>query len=165
MAADKVVEYKSKRHYGWLLLALVLGVFAVLCIRPVMRLKQKPPTKFLEMPEKWSAERRAAEAPAALAYWECARQVMQGKYTYGTPLPTLPPPEFNIAKADLPRGSSGKSNEVRLLHWTKLQQAWALPQSWDKTYEWSTYWVAQNLLDFQRAVIRIWDRVLQDFKT
>jgi len=130
-----------------------------------MRLKEKPPTEFLEMPEKWSAERRAAEAPAALAYWECARQVVQLRYAYGAPLPASPPPEFKIEKADLPRGSSGKSNEVRLLYWSKLQQAWALPQSWDKSYEWSTYWVAQNLLDFQRAVIRIWDQVLQDFKT
>jgi len=129
-----------------------------------MRLKEKPPTKFLEMPEKWSAERRAAEGPAALAYWDCARQVVQAKHAYGTPLPASPPPEFNIAKADLPRGSSGKSNEARLLYWSKLQEAWGLPQSWDKTYEWSTYWVARNLLDFQRAVIRIWDRVLQDFQ-
>jgi hypothetical protein len=165
MAHEKVVEYKPKRRYGWLLLVLVLGVLVILCIRPVMRLKDKPPTEFLEMPEKWSAERRAAESPAAFAYWECARQVIQGKYAYGTPLPASPPAEFNIAKADLPRGSSGKSNEARLLYWSKLQKAWALPQSWDKTYEWSTDWIAQNLLDFQRAATRIWDRILLDFNT
>jgi hypothetical protein len=164
MEHDTLVEYKPKRHYGWWLLVLVVGVFAALCIRPVMRLKEKPPAEFLEMPEQWSAERRAAESPVALAYWECARLMIQTKYVYGTPLPTSPPPEFNVAKADLPRGSSGTSNEARLRYWSKLQQAWALPHSWDKTYEWSTYWIAQNLLDFQRAVIRIWDRVLQDFR-
>ena len=165
MEHGELVERKRKRHYGWWLLVLVVGVFAALCIRPVMRLKEKPPTKFLEMPERWSAERRAAEGPVALAYWECARFVVQTKYVYGTPLPASPPSEFNIAKADLPRGSSGNSNEARVRYWSKLQEVWALPQSWDKTYEWSTYWIAQNLLDFQRAVIRIWERVLQDFRT
>lgn len=165
MAPDKVVQYQPKRRYGWWLLVIVVGVFVFLSIRPVMRLREKPPAAFLAMPEKWSAERRAAEAPAALAYWECTRQVIQPKYAYGTPLPAAPPPEFNIQKADLPRESSGKSTEMRNHYWAKLREVWALPQTWDKTYEWSTYWVAQGLLDFQRAVIRIWERVLQDFKT
>jgi hypothetical protein len=163
MASETVVKYKPKRRYGWLLLVVVVGVFVFLSIRPVMRLRERPPGKFLSMPEKWNAERRASEGPAALAYWECARQVMQPKYAYGTPLPASPPPEFNIQKADLPRGSSGKSQEARKRYWTKLQDVWGLPQSWDETYEWSTYWVAQALLDFQRAVQRVWERILLDF--
>ena len=85
--------------------------------------------------------------------------------TSGAPLPASPPPEFNIEKADLPRGSPGESAEARMRYWTNFQEVWNRPQNWDKSYEWSTYWVAQNLLDFQRAVIRIWDQVLQDFKT
>ncbi len=165
MDHDKVVEYKPKRHYGWLLLALAAGIFAVLSIRPVMRLKGRPPAEFVEMPESWSAERRAAEGPAALAYWECAQQIVQAKYVYGTPLPASPPPEFSIAKADLPRGSSGKSNEERLRYWSRLQQVWSLPQSWDKSYEWSTDWVGQALLDSQRFAVRVWERILQDFRT
>lgn len=164
MTTDKVVEYKPKRRYGWWLLVIVAGVFVFVSIRPVMRLKEKPPREFLTMPQEWDAKRRALEALVALAYWDCARQIVQPKYAYGTPLPTLPPPEFNIEKTDLPRGSSGKSAGTRSRYWNRLRDVWVLPQSWDKTYEWSTYWVAQGLLDFQRAVIRVWERILLDFR-
>lgn len=165
MVSDTVVQYKRKRHYGWLLLVLVIGIFGFLSYRPVMRLKEIPPAEFMEMPEKWDAERRAAEGPVALAYWACARQAIQVKYAYGTPLPASPPPEFSIADENLPRGRSGKSKKAKLLYWSKLQKAWALPQSWDKSYEWSTEWVGQALRDSQGFAVRIWQRILMDFET
>ena len=123
----------------WVVLLIPIGFFIYLSTRPRMRLRTDMPPQFAEIPSSASPKRRAEEENLAREYWECALTSIQWKYTYGSPLPDLPPAEFRIERnaatgKDLPASSS------RLRYWRRLQQVWLLPSSWESSHAWSVEW-------------------------
>jgi len=158
----------SRRRHGtglWLL-AIPLGLFIFLSIRPVMRLRVEPPAEFLDMQlGRWDAKRRAAEERVARAYWERAVQLVQWQHSFGAPLPDNPPAEFNIEGKDFQRGSVEAGPVTRARYWKKLREVWALPQAWEKSYDWSTDWVRASLVSLQETARRFVEDILRSFRT
>jgi len=156
---------KPKRSLAWLLLALPVGLFVYLWMRPVMRLRADPPAEFLEMPREWDAKRRASEKRLALAYWEVAVRFVQWRYPYGEALPASLPTEFNLAGTGLARNGLAVSAATNARYWHRLRQVWDLPQSWQQSYEWNTGWWRGALYSFQQSVLRLVNGITRQFKT
>jgi len=162
----KTAPSTRKRRTGLWLLAIPLGLFILLSIRPVMRLRVEPPAEFLDMQfGRWDAKRRAVEERVARAYWERAVQLVQWKHSFGTPLPDNPPPEFNIEGKGFQRGSVEAGPVTRARYWKKLRDAWVLPQAWDKSYEWNTDWIHATLGSLQETARRLVEDILRSFRT
>jgi hypothetical protein len=161
----KPKKHRSKTSGGMVALVIVLGVFAFLSYRPVIRLRPEPPASFLEMRKEWDAKRRTVEERTARAYWQQVLQVIQVKYEYGTPLPTEPPPEFSLEKKDFPSGSPEASPATRARYWVRLRAVWNSPQAWQKSHEWSTAWVGESLVSFEQIVHRLVSSAFGEFGT
>jgi hypothetical protein len=159
----KPKKHRGKVRGGVVALVIVLGAFALLSYRPVIRLRPDPPARFLEMRQEWDAKRRAVEERAARAYWQQALQAVQVKYEHGTPLPAEPPAEFSLEKKDFPSGSLEASPTTRARYWERLRAVWNSPQAWERSHEWSTAWVRESLVSFEQAVHRLVSSVFGEF--
>jgi hypothetical protein len=152
-----------RKHLGWALLLLLVGVIGFLSHRPVMRLKAELPPGFAEVRKEWNAERRAAEERTARAYWQLALNVVQTQHAYGTKLPENPFPEFKLDERDIPEGSPEASPATRAKYWKRLREAWPLPQAWQQHHEWTLAWFPEMMTRFAMAgsqfVNNIWARL------
>jgi hypothetical protein len=149
-SAGYKVQIPKPRRYrkpalGFVVLSLVI-VVAFLSSRPVMRLRATAPPEFSDIHPEWSADRRNVEERLAGAYWQCAVQVLQWKYSYGSALPEAPPSEFQIDTASLIEPIQIPADH-RMRYWRRLQRVWASPQAWRESYEWNLDW-ATNLVSF-----------------
>jgi hypothetical protein len=128
---------------GILLPLLVVALYAYLSTDTVIRLRPVPPPEFFDVEPDWSAERRATEERLAQAYWERARNVLRGRYTFGSVLPETPPEEFKVEVQDISK-TLANSPEVRSRYWRNLRRVWLLPKSWEKHYQWNPKWLFNN---------------------
>ena len=127
-----------------LLLVVPIALFIYASTRPQMRLRADMPPQFAETAPSMSSKRRAEEEKLAREDWECALTSIHWKYTYGSPLPHLPPAEFRVAKSTIPGTETGGSSS-RLRYWRRFQKAWLLPSSWVSSHEWSTSWLTDAI--------------------
>ena len=155
---------KRKGSLALWALGIFLGFFIYASIRPVMRLRNDPPAEFFEIGADWRPAQRVAEERLARAYWQRAVHSVQWKHSFGTPLPDTAPPEFTIQEKGSQPGTGEASAVVRTRYWQKVRKVWPLPQTWDKSHEWSTAWVGEALLNFQQAARRLVDDILRNFK-
>lgn len=156
-----------KRHLstGLVVFVIVAGLFAYLSYRPVRRLRPDPPKGYIEMRREWDSKRRAAEERVARAYWKAAMEKVQPKYPFGAALPDSPPPEFTIEDKGFPSGGFETAPATRSRYWKETREAWVLRETWEESYRWSLVWFYDVVVNFQQAVWRNVERVLQRFKT
>jgi hypothetical protein len=128
-----------RHHSDKLLIPVVLGLlFVMSSYRAKYHLRADMPSGFFATKSPGSPEKKVAQA-----YWNAAQTEIQWKYVHGHPLPFDPPPEFQI---DARIGGAAASDPaVRLLYWRRLQQAWALPETWTKDYAWDFGWVSDPI--------------------
>jgi hypothetical protein len=155
------------RTFDRLLILLVpVAWFTYSSWRPINELREDMPPQFVDVPAAASGADRAREQRLAQAYWDLARTALRARYTYGSALPTDPPPDFDVnsttaaiqpssaaATAGTGNGSRRKSTVVptdassaRLRYWRKLQQVWLEPYAWQSHKEWSTAWFTGPVL-------------------
>ncbi len=157
---DEAPAPKRKWRVGLWLLGIFLGLFVYVSIRPVMRLRNDPPAEFLGLAANPNSGRLSAEEQLARAYWDCAVQYVQWQYAFGTPLPDSPPPEFSIDENGSQAGTGG-ATAARIRYWQQLRNAWVVPQTWEKSYEWNTSWLTEGPPGFQQAARQPVDNILQ----
>ncbi len=161
-----VAKPRRKRKFSpWLLAAVPALLFVYLSTRPLLRLRNKAPAEFFDTPANWNAERRQAEELRARAYWERAVRLVPQKYSFRERLPDDPPPEFNIEEKDFPGKGFESVSAARAHYWHKLHQVWDLPQAWENSYEWNTYWIYSALLSFRESAGHVVENVLRNFRT
>jgi len=131
-----------RRHVDKLLIPIILGlVFVLTSYRAKNRLRPEMPAAFVAPRDRSSASK--SEKDIAGAYWKAACTNIQWKYVYGHPLPSDPPPEFQIDDRRL--GALAADATTRLLYWRRLQQVWFRPETWTKEYEWDFGWVGDPI--------------------
>ena len=123
-------------------LGVLLSLFVYRSTRPQMRLAADPPAKFLVGRPDWGAKRREAEQRIARAYWDCAVEVIQWRYSYGSILPPTPPAEFRADVGTLPKAAAA-APESRDYYWQRLRAVW--PVAWKEVYGWETGWFFEPL--------------------
>lgn len=106
----------------------------------VLQLKPDPPAQFFAVAVHLPGDQR----PWAHHYWQHARDI-QSKYTYGKPLPNLPPVEFRISEESTV--ATEVAFEIRLAYWEQLQIVWLDPDSWETSRRWVSLATVRNWLD------------------
>jgi hypothetical protein len=164
MTTQRVVQSHRGSRFGLILIVAFLVVSGILLTRPVMRLRPEPPSDFFEESRQKDAKHRAAEERVAKAYWNCALQVVQGKYLYGEVLPESPLSDFNIKGKEFKHDSIEAGSATRAHYWQKFRQAWSERESWQESRELNIDLVHDNLIAIQQASIRFADNLLHTFK-
>jgi len=111
-------------------------------LRPVRRLKTTPPDEFLD--ESYRVTEggpHAEQQKLAQAYWECALQQIQPRYSSTADLPESPPPEFQVDVTQPAPDGPNQASDTRLSYWRRLRAAWSSPSAWDRSYEWNADWL------------------------
>jgi hypothetical protein len=125
---------------------VVVGLFgfAYFSTQSVMRLRADPPAEFAD--SNVSPEFRDAEAQLARAYWNSAVHELQRIYKFHAALPDEPPPDFRIQPEDaVSTYSKIYVDASRGRYWQRLRSIWDNPQTWEKSYEWNSGWIASPL--------------------
>ena len=135
-----------------LIVAVPIAIFLYVSIQPATRLQEGMPADFVDVGVSQSDQQKASEREAARAYWDCAVNLIQYKYAYGSPLPVDPPPEFQVNQDAFPTVKPDAA--TRLRYWRQLQKAWVLPTVWGREYEWNFHWVTDTLSEFAGRVSR-----------
>lgn len=143
----------------WFIIFLPIGLFAVLSVHGVMRLKPDPPAQFLQIDPAWNAKRRAQEEEVARDYWKSATGAVQSEYGYGATLPQGPPEDFKIDAPSPNAGGLEKDPATRMRYWARFRQVWVLPETWEKTYTWDVGWVPRTLEGIRNWFVDSWERV------
>jgi hypothetical protein len=115
---------------GFVLFALLLS-----CLRPTRNLRSDPPPEFAAVKLQQGVDQREW----AQAYWDCARSLRR-KYTYGVPLPHVPPADFRIPQEG--SISRGAAEETRQAYWKQLHKIWLSSAAWETDYDVSSEWVS-----------------------
>ena len=127
-----------------LFLAVSVPVLAVyLWPAPVMQLPAQPPVEFIDDSANWGPARRVREQEVARAYWQVAVADLQGKYPFGSELPTEPPSDFDAGKKYLASAGAKPASETRDHYWQKLRKIWVQRDSWEENSEWDAQWAAR----------------------
>ncbi|HEX5412621.1 MAG TPA: hypothetical protein VFZ27_12290 [Terriglobia bacterium] len=132
MAPDGPFRRRKTRTWIYVLLTIA-GFFALQSIQPVMRLRPDPPQSLGGASLSPVDLAHASQPQIARACWDYAVASVQNVFPYGGDLPTSPP-------APLVR-RRGNASAVDLQCWPGLRRAWKQPQSWVRSYKWSTAWV------------------------
>lgn len=141
-------EDRRSGHRGsaWLFIVIILaGLFFYESIRPAMRLRDNPPSDFVEVRADLSSQQLREQERTARSYWELAVELVQGEYPYGTTLPSSPPDDFILQD----ESDSG----ARVRYWNKLRELWDEQEIWVRGYEVDTAWV-NDLLSSLRTEVK-----------
>ncbi len=125
-----------------------VALFVYLSTRPRVRLRADMPPDFAEVAQIADPAQRAREVHLAQEYWNCALNVIQWKFTYGSPLPDNPPDEFRSGDASSKVSDISATSRVR--YWERLRKAWLMPKSWTTSRQWSTDWLTNPIRDAWR---------------
>ena len=140
-----------RRSYSWLYVLLtIVGFFVFESIQPVMRLRPDPPPTVVGASLKPGEAYSESQMRTARVCWDFAIASVQDVYPYGRDLPRNPPAAF--------QSKSGKASAVSELCWPRLRNAWNEPESWVRSYEWSTDWFTNPDGPFQRTIFRTLNR-------
>jgi hypothetical protein len=132
-------------HRRYDIIAIVAAVILLALyasIRSEFRLRPAMPVEFFDA-SRVPAEKRAAEAKIAEAYWNCAVTQIQWQYGYAHRLPDEPPAEFSVTVAAA--GSAAQDSAVRARYWQKLRGVWGISTVWHQEYEWNTISLTESL--------------------
>jgi hypothetical protein len=133
-------------------LAMGTGIFLAVSVpvlavyfwpAPVMQLPAQPPAEFVDDSPNWGSARRVREQEVARAYWQLAVSDLQGKYPFGSELPTEPPSEFDAGKRYLPAAGAKAASETRDHYWQKLRKIWVQRNTWEESSEWDAQWASR----------------------
>jgi hypothetical protein len=133
-------------------LALGIGIFLAVSVpvlavylwpTPVMQLPAQPPAEFLDDSANWGPARRVREQELARAYWQLAVADLQGKYPFGSDLPTDPPSEFDAGKKYQQAVGAQAASETRDHYWQKLRKIWVRRDLWEESAEWDAQWASR----------------------
>ncbi len=142
-------DYSPRRKsHTWLYVLLAItGFFVVGSIHPVMRLRPDPPPSVVGASLNPGGTSDESQMRMARACWDYAIASVQDLYPYGGTLPRNPPSAL--------KGKSGKASAISVLCWPRLRNAWTRPESWVRTYKWSTDWFTNPDGPFQRTLFNI----------
>jgi hypothetical protein len=150
---------EHRRIDRFLLVVIPAAFFVYQSTRPLMRLQADVPPQFQDVSPGARSSHRASDERVARAYWNCAVTLVQWRYTYGTPLPQDPPDDFRIDAKTYGADLAGEG--TRLRYWSKLREAWLLPECWRQSREWTIAWImdpaskaANSLSDFLRGLVK-----------
>ena len=143
-------------------LGLAAGLLLVVTVPPLgvylsapppvqLHLQAEAPADFADQSPDWSAKHRLREKETAQAYWRAAVASLQGKYPFGSELPTEPPTEFRVGKEYAPPGGTKAFSETRDHYWQKLRKTWVQRASWVESPEGIAQWTAR--------LRRTWDQL------
>lgn len=143
-------------------LALAAALLLVVTVPPLgvylsapppvqLHLQAEAPAGFADQSPYWSAKHRAREEAMARAYWRAAVVSLEGKYPFGSELPTEPPTEFQVGKEYAPPGDTKAFSETRDHYWQKLRKTWAQRESWVESPKGNEQWTAR--------LRRTWDQL------
>jgi len=118
----------------WRYVLLIVAVYFIFqSIQPVMRLRPSPLQSVVganvspgELADKPQLQR-------AKTCWDYAVASVQDVFSYGGNLPANPPAPL----VRIPARASARGAQC----WLRLRQAWTQPQSWVRSYRWSTEWI------------------------
>lgn len=130
----------------YLLLALA-GFFIFQSIRPVMHLRSDPPPSVVGARLNDNPPHYQSQLQTARACWAYAIDSVQNLYPYGSSLPKGPPKSA--------RSRSLRPTALSELCWPRLRDAWTQPDSWKRSYEWSTDWLTNPDSPFRQTVDRV----------
>lgn len=131
-----------RRYDIMAIVALVIIVALYASIRSEFRLRSAMPVEFFDA-SRVPADKRAAEAKIAEAYWKCAVTQIQWQYGYAHRLPDEPPAEFSVTAAEA--GSASQDSAVRARYWQKLRAVWGVSTVWHEQYEWNTISLTESM--------------------
>lgn len=123
-------------------LVLMAGLAVSASYRPVYRLSSEVPPG-LTLRGGREVRTSVRDQDTARLYWQCAVRSLQCEYGYGFVLPEAPPAEFSLGMQDLRTGSGEAA--VRAQYWQKVRELWQVPEVWNRQYEWSLDWVAEDI--------------------
>ena len=133
-------------------LALGTGIFLAVSVpvlavylwpTPVMQLPAQPPAEFIDDSANWGPARRVREQEVARAYWQLAVADLQGKYPFGSDLPTDPPSEFDAGNKYQQAADAKAASETRDYYWQKLRKIWLRRDFWEESSEWDAQWASR----------------------
>lgn len=159
---DELFPEPTSRKPGiwkWVIVVLVAFFFVIRSTRPVMRLRQDPPSEFLNGVSH-RLQHQQAERQLAEAYWQVAVQTIQSTYPSTKPLPALPPPEFKIGREGVELSSG--SEQSRTIYWQQLRRVWDLPEVWVKSFEWNMDWLGSDFASIQKGAQEFVDKLRQE---
>lgn len=122
-----------------LILIVPAALFVYASTRPHVRLRADMPPEFVDIPASAGPKQREMEEKLASEYWRCVQSSIQWKYTYGSPLPEVPPEDFRVERSAAPGAESAAASRLR--YWRRLEKIWVLPSSWVTSHEWSIDWL------------------------
>lgn len=135
----------GRKSRSWLYVLLIIaGFFVIQSVQPVMRLRPNPPQSVI------GANLSSAELPdesqvqMARACWEYAVASVQNFFPYGGNLPADPPAPLVSIPAE--------ASAIGVRCWPSLRKAWSQPQSWVRSYRWSTDWITDPNGLVQRTI-------------
>lgn len=141
-----------RKSHPWLYVLLTIAGFLVFeSIQPVMRLRPDPPPSVVGANPNPGESSHESRMRTARACWDYAIASVQDVYPYGRNLPINPPPAL--------KSKSGKASATSTLCWPRLRNAWGRPESWVRSYEWSTDWLTNPDSPFQRTIFNMLNRV------
>jgi hypothetical protein len=143
----------------WFIILLPVGLFVILSVHGVMRLKPEPPPEFMQADPGWDARRRVQEEELARGYWKSAVGAVQWEYGYGATLPPGPPEDFKIEDHSSHTNGLEQDPAVRVRYWMRFRQVWILPHTWEKSYTWDVGWVVRSLEAFHDWLSDKWQRI------
>lgn len=138
---------QHKTHTWLYVLLTIAGFFVFESIQPVMRLRPDPPPSVIGASLNPNRVSHESQMRTAKACWDYAIRSVQDVYPYGRDLPGNPPSRF--------KSKSGKASAMSELCWPRLRNAWSRPESWVRSYEWSTDWLTNSDSPFQRTIFNL----------
>lgn len=141
------VTRRKSEHNGlfWLVIVMILAsTFFLVSVRPVMRLRNTPPSDFLVGTSKANATSVRGQEHIGRSYWGLATEFVSREYSFGDSLPDSPPRDFTDA--------SGNDATTRDLYWRRLRRVWNEPGVWARSYQLDTRWIYSLLGSLGRVV-------------
>jgi hypothetical protein len=138
---------RRKSHTWLYVLLTIVAFFAFASIRPVMRLRPDPPPSVVGARQAPAKASQGSQMRMAKACWDFAIVSVQEVYPYGRDLPKNPPPALTR--------KLGKVSDLSALCWPGLRTAWSQPESWVRSYGWSTDWITSPDGPVQRTIFNI----------
>jgi len=147
---------RRRSRVGLYLLLGAIGFFIFASIRPVMRLRTDLPPSVVGDRLNHGVPGNQLQMQVTQACWAYAVNSVQKLYPYGANLPKEPP-----ASA---RSSILKPTALRELCWPRLRNAWTRPDSWKRSYEWSTDWLTDPDSSFQQTLNKVMNELGINFQ-
>lgn len=136
---------RRRKNRTWLYVLLTIaGYFVFQSIQPVMRLRPNPPQFLIDAKLSPGELAHGSQMKIANSCWNYAIASVQNLFPYGGDLPANPPTSL----VSIPREISAMGVEC----WPSLRKAWGEPQSWVRSYKWSTGWITDTEGPVQRAL-------------